>query len=205
MVDLIIGGETFEGVDRIQLNKADLTGVVNFMEAADFLDVMGTEMTTKNPFYENPYLTTLGESGAAFVSAFTTVYLENVQTIGFTRIPDTLKCIKIILPKVLTVPQHFTYASGSNAKTELVDLTDVTSIENHSLGSTKLSTVIIRGGSVPTVNTTGQRATGVTLYVPSTMIASYQADTNWAALFTGGWSVSALENSAYASPDWFRS
>lgn len=203
MVDLIIGGETFEGVDRIQLNKADLTGVVNFMEAADFLDVAGTEMTTKNPFYENPYLTTLGESGAAFVTGFTTVYLENVQTIGFSRIQNAISCIKIILPKVLTVPQHFTY--GANVKTELVDLTDVTSVENHALGSTKLSTVIIRGGSVPTVNTTGQRATGVTLYVPSSMIASYQADTNWAALFTGGWSVSALENSAYASPDWFRS
>lgn len=202
MVDLIIGGETFEDVDRIQLNKADLTGVVNFMEAAVFLDVAGTEMTTKSPFYENPYLTTLGESGAAFVSAFTTVYLENVQTIGFSRIQGALKCIKIILPKALTVPQHFTY--GGNM-TELIDLTDVTSIENHSLGSTKLNTVIIRGGSVPTVNTTGQRATGVTLYVPSSMIASYQADTNWAALFTGGWSVSALENSAYASPDWFRS
>lgn len=203
MVDLKIGGATFENVDRIQLNKADLTGVVNFMEASDFLDVAGTEMTTKNPFYENPYLTTLGESGAAFVTGFTTVYLENVQTIGFSRIQNALSCIKIILPKVLTVPQHFTY--GSNVKTELIDLTDVTSIENHSLGSTKLSTVIIRGGSVPTVNTTGQKATGVTLYVPSSMIASYQADTNWAALFSGGWSVSALENSAYASPDWFRS
>ena len=202
MVDLKIGGETFEDGDRIQLNKADLTGVVNFMEEADFLDVAGTDMSTKNPFYENPYLTTLGESGAAFLH-FTTVYLENVQTIGFSRIPDSLSCIKIILPKVLTVPQHFTY--GSNVKTELVDLTDVTSIENHSLGSTKLNTVIIRGGSVPTVNTTGQKATGVTLYVPSSMIASYQADTNWAALFSGGWSVSALENSAYASPDWFRS
>ena len=79
MKDLKIGGAQFEDVDRIQLNKADITGVVNFMESGDFMDVMQRPYrmsSTKKTLYENQYLTTLGDSGATFLADFTTAYLS---------------------------------------------------------------------------------------------------------------------------------
>lgn len=201
MVDLKIGGATFEDVDRIQLNKADLTGVVNFMEQGDFMDVMQSSypMTTKKTLYENKYLTTLGDSGATFLADFTTAYLPNVTALSYSRLPNTLNCTKIILPKLKTVTQFFT----AQGKCEVIDLTEVTTIENNVFAGTYLSAVIIRGNAVPTLNATGAKASGVTLYVPTAMLSSYQADTAWSTLT--GWTFTALEGSAYADPDWFRS
>ena len=202
MEDLKIGGAQFEDVDRIQLNKADLTGVVNFMEQGDFMDVMQRPYrmsSTKKTLYENQYLTTLGESGATFLADFTTAYLPNVTALSYARVPNTLNCINIILPKLKTVTQFFT-AQGN---CEVIDLTDVTTIENNVFAGTHLSAVIIRGNAVPTLNATGAKANGVTLYVPTAMLSSYQADTAWSTLT--GWTFTALEGSAYADPDWFRS
>lgn len=201
MEDLKIGGAQFEDVDRIQLNKADLTGVVNFMESGDFMDAMQSSfpMATKKTLYENQYLTTLGESGATFLTNFTTAYLPNVTALSYARLPNTLNCINIILPKLKTVTQYFT--AGGNC--EVIDLTEVTTIENNVFAGTHLSAVIIRGNAVPTLNAAGAKASGVTLYVPTEMLSSYQADTAWSTLT--GWTFTALEGSAYADPDWFRS
>ena len=201
MVDMKIGGATFEDVDRIQLNKSDLSGVVNFMESADFLDIFEgpNPLNPQLTLYENPYLTTLAEAGAHYVSNYVTVYLENVTYLGFQGVWNVVNCKKIILPKLGTLRSHFTY----NASCQCIDLTAVTAIEHHSLAGNSLATLILRGNSVPTLETTGQRASGITVYVPTAMIASYQADTNWSAMT--GWTLTALEGSAYESQDWFRS
>lgn len=72
-------------------------------------------------------------------------------------------------------------------------------------GDTSLSVLILRGSCVPQINTGSftntpfaSDGTGGTLYVPSALISSYQAASNWSTIlgYTNN-NITAIENSIY--------
>lgn len=90
---------------------------------------------------------------------------------------------------------------------EMIDLPAVTSIAASAFnGSTKISTIVLRSNSVATLQNINaftdtpfaSGKAGGTLYVPSALIASYQAATNWSTIL--GYSTNsivAIEGSEY--------
>lgn len=103
----------------------------------------------------------------------------------------------------------------SNSALEVVDVEKVdTSYQffgsNCFYGSNNFQTLIIRETSGVLAITSdsftgsGLVSSGV-VYVPSSLISSYQSASNWSSLYSGGkLTFSALENSAYASADWYK-
>ena len=77
-------------------------------------------------------------------------------------------------------------------------------------GNNNFKTLIIRDTSnIAKISSTTFTGSGLissgVVYVPSDLIASYQTASNWSSLYSGGkLTFSALENSPYASIDWYK-
>ena len=87
--------------------------------------------------------------------------------------------------------------------------TCATAIENYALGYTGLEVLILRSPTVVTLSglmafvgryhsgwTEGSEYVG-TVYVPSSLLQSYRASTNWITLFSYGWDLQPIEGSEY--------
>jgi hypothetical protein len=95
----------------------------------------------------------------------------------------------------------------SGSKLERLDLGVCTSLAANSLnGCTVLDTIILRSSTMCTLANVSALAgtpfasgnAGGTVYVPSTLIATYQTATNWSTLYTGGTcTFKAIEGSEY--------
>ena len=101
--------------------------------------------------------------------------------------------------------QSFFY--GDNKMT-LADVGYITSIGNMAFyNCNKLATLILRSGSVVTLNNAtafqntpmrGYQSQTGTIYVPSSLISSYQTATNWSTLYNEGYcTFAAIEGSPY--------
>jgi hypothetical protein len=102
----------------------------------------------------------------------------------------------------------------SNSNLEIFDL----EFSNSALGNncfygsgSKLKTVILRQNSVVPINsstftnTALAGANGAKVYVPNTLISSYQTASNWSTLYNSGYiTFESLENSIYSSKDWWQ-
>lgn len=202
MNDLKLGTKTFTGIDRVQINKADSSGVVNFMESNVFNSVLGG--ASGGDYYENPYLTTLGIWGVQYAARFSTVYLENVEQLANQSVGATyLSCTNFIAPKLRSVANQFTW----NSSVKVVDFTALTEVGTYGFSGSRLEAIILRGNTVPTVgNVNMQSSHKPTVYVPSSMLSAYNADSSWASLVsTKEWTIAALEGSQYENPNWFKS
>lgn len=141
--------------------------------------------------------------------SLTRIDIPNVTTFAaqsFTQMPSLTE---VILPKATTCGANGFNTSGSGITT--VDLGEnFTKFDGYSFNGSAnvLVNVIIRNTqTVPTVvnntNTLPKRA--VNYYVPGALISSYQTATNWSTYYADGYcNFIALENSAYASVDWWR-
>jgi len=200
MVDLKLGAKTYSGIDRLQISKADSSGVVDFMESDSFNTILSGGAV--DGLYENPYLTKLGKFFPYFAS-FTTVYLPNVTQLSDTNVGSWQSCVNLIMPKLESAADQLTWASNT---LKVVDFSSLTAVGTYGLNGNKLTSIILRGNTVPTIgNVANQSANKPTVYVPSAMLSAYNADSSWSSLVsTKEWTITALEGSQYEDPDWFR-
>lgn len=203
-VNIKFGSEVFNDVERIQISKADSSGAVNYMPFDEVLSIMSGASGAGGAYYENPYLTRLGDVGCFFISYFTTVYLENVEQLGsgVQTGANKLKCVNFIAPKLTSIANYLTI--GGDVK--VVDFTALTACGARGLAGSSLEAIILRGNAVPTISDIAQQsANKPTVYVPSSMLSAYNADTSWASLVsTKEWTITALEGSQYENPTWFK-
>lgn len=200
MVDLKLGSTTYSGIDRVQISKADSSGVVNFTPADDIFAVFnGTKV---GGLYENPYVT--GMSGAldALLAGFDIAYLPNVVTLSnnIHDNPNKLKVGTFVAPK-LTKSNQLSW----NGNVKIMDFTDMPTIGDYGISGTQLHSVILRKNTMVTLDHPDHQGTVTqTIYVPSSLLSAYQADTNWSQLLSKGRTFAAIEGSAYENTDWFR-
>ena len=202
MVDLKLGNQTYNGIDRVQINKADSSGVVNFTPSDDLFAAMSGTVVVG--LYENPYITAMSASAMGIANMFTTAYFANVTQFVSARglgAVNKCSCKYFIAPK-LQVADNISW----NGEVNVLDFTDLTSAAYYSFSSSNLTAVIIRGtNTVPTVGSAANQKANVTVYVPSSMVSAYNNNSGWAALVSDkGWTITALEGSQYENPDWFR-
>lgn len=200
MVDLKLGNTTYSGIDRIQISKADSSGVVNFTPSDDIFAVFNG--TRVGGLYENPYVTGMSKVLSVFLAGFDIAYLPNVVSLSnvIDGDPNYLKVGTLVAPK-LTSSGMISW----NGTVKVMDFTAVTAINNYGISGTQLGTVILRGGTMVTLarpDTQGNITQ--TIYVPSSLLSAYQADANWSQLLSKGRTFAAIEGSAYENTDWFR-
>lgn len=103
----------------------------------------------------------------------------------------------------------------ANSLLEVVDIENIDGSptlfgNNCFYGNNNFKTLIIRDTSnVAKISSTTFTGSGLVssgvVYVPSALISSYQTASNWSSLYSGGkLTFSALENSVYASADWYK-
>lgn len=108
-------------------------------------------------------------------------------------------------PSYVSIGQSFFY--GDNKMT-LADVGYITIISNMAFyNCNKLATLILRSGSVVTLNNAtafqntpirGYQSQTGTIYVPSSLISSYQTASNWSTLYNDGHcTFAAIEGSQY--------
>ena len=136
------------------------------------------------------------------------VIAPNVTKIGASAFRQCRKLTEIHLPSLTTISgiQHFYIAS----ELQIIDLGLASSIPNGDFQNSKLNTLILRKTSAITAlaninafNSTpfASNGTGGTLYVPSDLIASYEAATNWSTILGySNNSIQAIEGSIYETP-----
>ena len=110
----------------------------------------------------------------------------------------------IIMPKfVLTQANVLRDASYLT----LVDIKTIASNGYFCSGASKLETLIIRNTAVGAVASTSLSLSAshhLTVYVPQSLITSYQGATNWSTWYANGWvEFVALEGSPYESTTWW--
>lgn len=200
MVDLKLGNTTYSGIDRIQISKADSSGVVNFTPSDVLFAALQGEKV--GGLYENPYLVALSKGITQIAIAFDTVYLPNVVGASTTLYggANSIGCKRFIAPK-LTKSAQISW----NGQVEIMDFTDMPTIEDYAISGSNLHSIILRKDTMVTLAHPDHQGTHTqTIYVPSSLLSAYQADTNWSQLLSKGRTFAAIEGSAYEDPDWFR-
>ncbi len=136
------------------------------------------------------------------------VIAPNVTKIGTCAFRQSRKLTEIHLPSLTTSSgiQHFYIAS----ELQIIDLGLAGSISSGDFQNSKLNTLILRKTSAITTlaninafNGTPfvSNGTGGTLYVPSDLIASYEAATNWSTILGySNNSIQVIEGSIYETP-----
>lgn len=174
----------------------------------------------------NSTLTELGDYVLRDCRSLTTLDLPAVTEVGSYVCYGCNKLNNINLPAAKTAGQYAFYGCnaltslslpamtslGSNrivsgSKLERLDLGVCTSLAANSLnGCTVLDTIILRSATMCTLANVSALAgtpfasgnAGGTVYVPSTLIATYQTATNWSTLYSGGTcTFKAIEGSEY--------
>lgn len=199
MADVKLGNTTHTGITRLELTDAEQNTVL-FMEADDFLGVLSGG--SGYDYFENEDLTSISAFATHyFFSKFTTVYVPNVTGIAGT--PNWLRCENFIAPKLTTTGVSLT--NGGVGRLKIVDFGALESVGNYGLSGGGLTTVILRGNTVPTVSNVNNQTANITVYVPEAMLASYQADTTWQSLVSNkNWTLVKIEGSTYEDTDWFK-
>lgn len=201
MVDLKLGSTTYSGIDRVQISKADSSGVVNFTPSDDIFAVFnGTKV---GGLYENPYVTGMSRALSVLLAGFDIAYLPNVVSLS-SAIQDNVNSLKVgtlVAPKLQS-----SGALSWNGSVKVMDFTELKTIEAYGISGTKLGTVILRGNTMAQLNNnvTSQGNVTQVIYVPQSLLSTYQADANWSQLLSKGRTFSAIEGSAYEDTDWFR-
>ena len=116
--------------------------------------------------------TSIGAYGLATTNDVTKAYMPNVITMGthcYTAWPK-----KLILPKLKVVPDL-----GYAGTRTLLDLTDVESFTRASFNGTTLTSLVLRGYTIPTIETLYWSGGISYIYVPSALIEEYKVATNW--------------------------
>lgn len=200
MADVKLGNTTHTGITRLELTDADQNTAL-FMEADDFLGVLSGG--SGYDYFENADLTSISAFATHyFFSKFTTVYVPNVT--GLAGTANWLNCENFIAPKLTTTGVSLT--NGGAGKLKIADFGALASVGNYGLSGAGITTVILRGDTVPTVSNVSNQKANVTVYVPEAMLASYQADATWQSLVSSkNWSIVKLEGSTYENTDWFKS
>lgn len=208
MANIKLGNTVYRNIDRVQFSDENSSGVVNFMPADPAIAAF-TQASAQviGGYYEDPNFTSITVAGLLFVSMFETVYLPNlvnlVSSIGGAA--SRISCKNFIAPRLKSFEESFT-ASGL---VETIDVTDLESCRFYSFAGTHIKNLIFRGNQVPTTNAGMASVAGssnVSLYVPSAMIASYQANADFATLVSNkGWQIKAIEGSQYQDTEWFKS
>lgn len=153
-----------------------------------------------------PKLVTIGEYCLSYL-AITTLDLPECTTIGASSFNKCTKITSINLPKVTAIPNtclaetlissvvlpeatSIGNSSLSNSKNlTYVDLPKCKSFSSYVLrNSSKFATLILRADSVCTLGSNALNSTAISkgtgyVYVPSALIASYQAATNWVKIY----------------------
>ena len=142
-----------------------------------------------------PSVTSLGQSSFDSCTGLTTVQMDKLLTIATQAFYKCSNITTFVFPKVHTVSGSLCLAQCTKLTT--VDLggkssNNTATISNSNVfnGNTKLSTLILRSDVVWTLSypeifwtSTGtlfaSGKTGGTIYVPQSLITSYQQDTNW--------------------------
>lgn len=202
MANVKVGSTTYTGVNTLELINASTNDSVSFAEADDFMEIMAGG--SGYDYYENSQLTSISQWATHwFFSRFTTVYLPNVTTLAQNN-ANHLNCENFIAPKLTSVANQLT--NGGAGKCKIVDIGALTEIGTYGFSGGGLTTIILRGNTVPSCSSVNNQKAGVTVYVPSAMLSSYQADTTWQSLVSSkNWTLTALEGSQYEDTDWFKS
>lgn len=200
MADVKLGNTNHTGITRLELTDSEQNTVL-FMEADDFLGVLSGG--SGYDYFENHDLTAISAFATRyFFSKFTTVYVPNVT--GIAGVANWLNCENFIAPKLTTTGVSLT--NGGAGRLKIVDFGALETVGNYGLSGRGLTTVILRGNTVPTVSSVNNQTANITVYVPEAMLASYQADTTWQSLVSSkNWTLVKIEGSTYEDTDWFKS
>lgn len=175
------------------------------------------ELVTRSVLtFSNETLTEVGRYAFAGCSDLTTVDLPNVETVGGNAFASCSQLSDVSLPRVKALPGNVFNGSGSMptsnfpsvetigasaftwSRVETLRFPNLKSINGSFLNATRLHTLIIEqsetvctNGATSTFNGTPiKNGTGY-VYVPSALLAEYQAATNWAAISS---QIRALED-----------
>ena len=162
------------------------TSVANF----PLLTTMGSNVFQRNASLTKfiaPLLTTLGSSAFLVCAALLEVDFPVLTTVNGSAFSGCSKLAAVDFPKLTTCGA---WAFNGCSTLKRADIGKVTAISNYAFqGCAALSTLILRGTeAVCTIGTNAftnctALASGL-IYVPAALVASYQADTSWAALVT---------------------
>lgn len=153
---------------------------------------------------ELPNCTSIAQNGLRGLSSLTSLKIHKVSSLGMDALNGCSNVPVLVFEQFVTMTTRSTQAMTG---VHTVDLTSNVPSGGSSLGTmTSLETIILRGDSVRTLNSTGNLPSGVwgsggtggTIYVPSALIDSYKAATNWSTLDGYGtitWA--AIEGSQY--------
>lgn len=131
-------------------------------------------------------VTTIGVQTFSGCSRIKSVYLQNVTSTSNGAFSYLTTCTEYSLPSLAYVGSNTFYSNWSLAE---ITLPNVTTISAYAFRyCSKLMSLYLPGSSIPTLNASAflnmpfSVSTGGlygSIYVPSTMLASYQAATNW--------------------------
>ena len=147
-------------------------------------------------FYENRQITSISAPNATelqqyafgYCTSATSVNLPEVVTVANGSLRNLHSLESIVLPKATTIAGYGMYYMLAATK---IDLPVCTSLDAQSLGyCRKLEHLILRSPTICTLkNTTcfvstpfASGGTGGFVYVPASLVSSYQTATNWSAL-----------------------
>lgn len=153
-----------------------------------------------------PNVTRLSGGFASSCSALVSVSCPNATTINSTQQFISCTALTSVDLPLLTVPGGNMFQGCTNL--EFIDLPSITrmNVSRVFYGCNKLKTIILRYSSVVSLNSdaltntpfAGYNSLTGTCYVPSSLISSYQAASNWSTLYNNGTcSFVAIEGSQY--------
>ena len=146
----------------------------------------GSQSTSNTPFYNDSGLTKVDFSGC-----------PRITSIGSATLYHCTALQEIILPPKLTaINKPFRRQNEALDTTQISNLTSIklpstlTSVGEYTFGGPmttrcpNLTTVVCEATTPPSLGSSNFQASNDTLYVPSTSVSAYQADSAWVAAFT---------------------
>lgn len=184
---------------------AYIDGTLETFENADVVEVRpsGFREASALKYVSLPNCTVL-KDGAFTSSAIEGVNLPKCKSMGMRVFQGCSKLKNIVLPSLTSMSTYEFYGCSSLVS---ADLGNAGSIANLVFQyCTVLNTLILRRNTLVSLNTTAvfnnspfaSGGSGGVVYVPSALIAEYQAATNWSTLYAEGTCVfAAIEGSEY--------
>lgn len=129
--------------------------------------------------------TTIVTRAFQYCNAVTSIYAPEVTSIAASSCTNLTSLKKLVLPKCKSIGNS---SCSTCAALEWADLGACTSLQAYALrNSTKLATLIIRSATMCTLSNYALNSTAIWngkghVYVPSALIAKYQAASNWAKI-----------------------
>lgn len=149
-------------------------------------------------------VTSIANSAFQNNTKITKIVGENVTTLGLDVLRGCSALTEAYFPQMTSNVPLYTFGGCSSLTT--ADLGKTGQVNNNSFnGAGALRTIILRRTSVPTlqswsVGTLGgiySNPTQSTIYVPESLIASYQTSGNWVSAYNAGVTFAKIEGSIY--------